>query len=52
VAEKAGYPFQKLSPANPPHWFEDGHIHMRLAAEHHRYASHRDKFIAEVDNHT
>jgi RimJ/RimL family protein N-acetyltransferase len=31
VAEKAGYPFQELSPANPPHWFEDGHIHMRLA---------------------
>jgi RimJ/RimL family protein N-acetyltransferase len=31
VAEKAGYPFQELSPANPPHWFTDGHIHMRLA---------------------
>jgi RimJ/RimL family protein N-acetyltransferase len=30
VAEKAGYPFQELSPANPPHWFTDGHIHMRL----------------------
>jgi RimJ/RimL family protein N-acetyltransferase len=30
VAEKAGYLFQKLSPANPPHWFTDGHIHMRL----------------------
>jgi RimJ/RimL family protein N-acetyltransferase len=29
VAEKAGYPFEKLSPANPPHWFTDGHIHMR-----------------------
>jgi RimJ/RimL family protein N-acetyltransferase len=24
VAEKAGYPFRKLSPANPPHWFTDG----------------------------
>jgi RimJ/RimL family protein N-acetyltransferase len=31
VAEKARYPFQELSPANPPHWFTDGHIHMRLA---------------------
>ena len=30
VAEKAGYPFRELSPANPPHWFADGHIHMRL----------------------
>ncbi len=32
VAQKAGYPFRELSPANPPHWFTDGHIHMRLAA--------------------
>jgi len=30
VAEKAGYPFLELSPANPPHWWTDGHIHMRL----------------------
>jgi|SRR5580658_5800094 RimJ/RimL family protein N-acetyltransferase len=30
VAEKAGYPFLELSPANPPRWFTDGHIHMRL----------------------
>ena len=30
VAEKAGYPFRELSPANPPYWFTDGHIHMRL----------------------
>ena len=30
VAEKAGYPFRELSPANPPHWFTAGHIHMRL----------------------
>ena len=30
VAEKARYPFRELSPANPPHWFTDGHIHMRL----------------------
>jgi RimJ/RimL family protein N-acetyltransferase len=32
VAEKAGYTFRQLSPANPPHWFTDGHIHMRLGA--------------------
>jgi RimJ/RimL family protein N-acetyltransferase len=32
VAEKAGYPFLEISPANPPHWFTDGHIHMRLGA--------------------
>jgi len=38
VAEKAGYPFQEFSPANPPHWFTDGHIHMRLAAADHRRA--------------
>jgi RimJ/RimL family protein N-acetyltransferase len=31
VAEKAGYRFERLSPANPPHWFTDGHIHMRCA---------------------
>jgi RimJ/RimL family protein N-acetyltransferase len=24
VAEKAGYPFRELSPANPPHWFPTG----------------------------
>ena len=30
VPEKAVYPFRELSPANPPHWFTDGHIHMRL----------------------
>ena len=30
VAEKARYPFRELSPANPPHWFIDGHIHIRL----------------------
>jgi RimJ/RimL family protein N-acetyltransferase len=32
VAEKAGYPFKELSPANPPHWYEDGHVHMRVRA--------------------
>ncbi len=31
VAEKSGYPFRELSPARPPLWFTDGHIHMRLA---------------------
>jgi len=30
VAEKAGYPFRELSPARPPRWFTDGHIHIRL----------------------
>jgi hypothetical protein len=30
VAQKAGYPFRELSPANPPRWLTDGHIHMRL----------------------
>jgi len=30
VAEKAGYPFRELSPANPPYWLTDGHIHVRL----------------------
>jgi RimJ/RimL family protein N-acetyltransferase len=30
VAEKAGYPFLELSPADPPHWLADGTIHMRL----------------------
>ena len=33
VAEKAGYPLRELSPANPPHWFTDGHIHIRLAPD-------------------
>lgn len=31
VAQKAGYPFRELSPANPPRWLTDGHIHMRQA---------------------
>jgi RimJ/RimL family protein N-acetyltransferase len=35
VADKAGYAFREFSPANPPHWFADGHIHMRLAAANH-----------------
>jgi RimJ/RimL family protein N-acetyltransferase len=28
VAVKSGYPFHELSPANPPYWFTDGHIHL------------------------
>ena len=32
VAEKAGYPFRELSPANPPRWHTDGHIHLRSSA--------------------
>lgn len=31
VAAKSGYPFHKLSPANPPHWFTDGAIHVAEA---------------------
>ena len=31
VADKAGYPLTKLSPANPPLWFADEDIHMRRA---------------------
>jgi RimJ/RimL family protein N-acetyltransferase len=31
VAVKSGYPFHELSPANPPHWFTDGHIHLAEA---------------------
>jgi RimJ/RimL family protein N-acetyltransferase len=38
VAEKAGYPFREFSPAKTPHWFTDGHIHVRLAATDHRRA--------------
>jgi RimJ/RimL family protein N-acetyltransferase len=28
VAERAGYPFAELSPAQPPLWYTDGHIHL------------------------
>jgi len=31
VAVKSGYPFREFSPANPPHWFTDGHIHLAEA---------------------
>jgi RimJ/RimL family protein N-acetyltransferase len=29
VADKAGYPYSEFSPAKPPFWFTDGHIHLR-----------------------
>jgi len=31
VAAKSGYPFHELSPAKPPYWFTDGHIHLAEA---------------------
>lgn len=31
VAIKSGYPFREVSPANPPYWFTDGHIHVAEA---------------------
>ncbi len=31
VADKAGYPFKEVSPAQPPLWYKDGHIHLRVA---------------------
>lgn len=31
VAAKSGYPFRELSPANPPYWLTDGHIHLAEA---------------------
>lgn len=31
VAAKAGYPFREFSPAKPPLWFTDGHIHLRVS---------------------
>jgi hypothetical protein len=31
VAGKSGYPFRELSPAKPPLWFTDGHIHFAAA---------------------
>jgi RimJ/RimL family protein N-acetyltransferase len=31
VAAKSGYQFHELSPANPPYWFTDGHIHLAEA---------------------
>ena len=29
AAEKGGYPFQRVSPPNPPMWTTEGHIHTR-----------------------
>jgi RimJ/RimL family protein N-acetyltransferase len=31
VAAKSGYPFREYSPANPPYWLTDGHIHLAEA---------------------
>jgi RimJ/RimL family protein N-acetyltransferase len=31
VAAKSGYPLDRLSPANPPLWFTDGHVHVAKA---------------------
>lgn len=31
VAAKSGYPFLEDSPANPPYWLTDGHIHLAEA---------------------
>jgi RimJ/RimL family protein N-acetyltransferase len=31
VAAKSGYPFHELSPANPPYWLTDGHVHVAEA---------------------
>jgi RimJ/RimL family protein N-acetyltransferase len=31
VAAKSGYPFHEFSPAQPPSWFTDGHIHLAKA---------------------
>lgn len=31
VAAKSGYPFSEHSPANPPYWLTDGHIHLAEA---------------------
>ena len=47
VADKAGYPFRELSPANPPHWFTDGHIHMRLAPAEHDCAGMKQRVQQE-----
>lgn len=33
VADKSAYPFRELSPANPPYWFTDGHIHLAEATD-------------------
>jgi RimJ/RimL family protein N-acetyltransferase len=32
VAAKSGYPFREVSPANPPFWLTDSHIHLAEAA--------------------
>jgi hypothetical protein len=29
IAEKSSYTFHAVSPARPPLWFQDGHIHVQ-----------------------
>jgi RimJ/RimL family protein N-acetyltransferase len=38
VADKSGYAFQEISPAQPPRWFEAAHIHTRRADQPSRLA--------------
>jgi RimJ/RimL family protein N-acetyltransferase len=43
VAEKSGYPFYELSPANPPYWFTDRHIHLAKPTANRRIGQGRSK---------
>jgi RimJ/RimL family protein N-acetyltransferase len=36
VADKSAYPFNQFSPAKPPYWFKDGHIHLAEAMNYQR----------------
>jgi RimJ/RimL family protein N-acetyltransferase len=40
VAAKSGYPFHELSPAKPPYWFTDGHIHLAEASQQSEFCGH------------
>jgi hypothetical protein len=31
VAEKSGYEFSQISPANPPLWYAAGHVHVAVS---------------------
>jgi RimJ/RimL family protein N-acetyltransferase len=42
VAVQSGYPFGEFSPANPPHWFTDGHIHWAGASVWNGLPPHRE----------
>lgn len=35
VAVRSGYPLHELSPANPPHWLTDEHVHLAEASQRH-----------------